>query len=560
MKTNSFILTASYELKGLDDHLVYKDEFVRCYLKSENSNHIKLIENESGIILYVGEKYNPSLNSESFAGTIIEYKKEENRIIVSADTLGTSIIFYEASESSFIVSNRLENLTKASQEVDWNSIQQYLNTGYTIDRTTFFKSIEQTLPLERIEFLCKGGILKKSPSGKNSSILEAECIESICEELITSITTRGSSILMASAGWDSRTLLAGGSDIYGAAYSHGDLESRELRLTSEIIKSLGLKHVKRGLEGLSLGVDTIEEMLEQLGYCIFPIWYRAAEHINKEYGLPLSSGVLGEQLGGHYGIASVGTRAEKFRSLIRSMYSNSLNEKYINTLQSKLTRPYSKHWFLSDEGNTHFRDLADSTQEVASQSLSNDLEKYGDWQSAFERFNMRHRARQYILKQAQASSSLSGYIIPFGDSRLADLVYRIPFKDRVHNKLNKKVLERLSPELLGYSMAATLVKASNPIILQELSRVLRIVKENIRKNFSARREQLGWFNYDYLNKSTLLHDLVDGLSNPIWDKERMYKSINAQVANGIDPGHTLDMICKIRTVDYYINNTSRKLS
>lgn len=45
---------------------------------------------------------------------------------------------------------------------------------------------------------------------------------------------------------------------------------------------------------------------------------------------------------------------------------------------------------------------------------------------------------------------------------------------------------------------------------------------------------------------------ISSLKSDIWSKERMLKTIASNQKNGIDAGSTMDMVCKIKTIDYYL--------
>jgi len=180
-------------------------------------------------------------------------------------------------------------------------------------------------------------------------------------------------------------------------------------------------------------------------------------------------------------------------------------------------------------------------------------EQFGDWQSAIENFNMEHRARQYILKQAQTANSTIGYIIPFSDDSLVDIVQQLPFQYRVHNKLNRLILKKRNPALLAPPMAATLISAHYPIIIQEVSRGVRVVIEEARNKLGLKPLRLGWFDYEHLYEKSLFHDIIDSLQLDLWNKQYMHEVIHPHPRKRFDAGSLLDMLCKIKTVDYYLS-------
>ena len=293
-------------------------------------------------------------------------------------------------------------------------------------------------------------------------------------------------------------------------------------------------------------------MIEELGFCVFPVWYIAGQRAQSTYNAPLSSGVLGEFLGGHYGLLSMGTRLQKMLASASLLNARFIRDEQFSAALERFATPAPDHWFLSTEGRDLLADTATSTKTIIQKKLDSELKRTGSWQSAIEAFNMEHRARQYILKQAQAASSTSGYIAPFADDRIAEIIQQIPFDNRVHNKLNQKLLKSNHPKLLDYSMAATLIPAKHPIFFQELSRGARIFFEQCRKLSGLSQPKLGWFNYEHLYQTNILNTITDSLTSTLWDKNRMHSTLERNPENSIDAGSTLDMLCKLKTLDYYL--------
>src|SRR5690554_5852835 len=107
-------------------------------------------------------------------------------------------------------------------------------------------------------------------------------------------------------------------------------------------------------------------------------------------------------------------------------------------------------------------------------------------------------------------------------------------------------------------MAATLIPARHPIILQELSRIVRISGEQLRSMVGKTPRRLGWFNYEHLYSGNTLHEIADSLIDPICDKRLMHQTLINNPQNHIDAGSTLDMLCKLKTVDHYLQYLNSK--
>ncbi|WP_298447384.1 hypothetical protein [uncultured Marinobacter sp.] len=546
---------------------VYSDSLCSLYVRVHNNKHIQHECNEDGFTVFIGETTrNPLANNITKApgqGTLIQYQKASGNIVITTDRLGTSLIYYSRDNNDILeISNRLDNLALAGKAPDWSSIQQYLNTGYTIGSNTFFHDVVQTLPNEKLTACCKDGFNIKRTTFKpdQTRSMETDTVDELIDTLSARLSTvlrdHPPSVLMMSAGWDSRTLLISGAENYRTAYTHGDLSSREIAISRSLTGILRMDHVFSDVQNLDISGNLLDAMLEELGFCVFPVWYIAGQRAQDTYNAPLSSGVLGEFLGGHYGLLSIGTRFQKILASASLLPGNLVTDDQFSKALERFTTPAPDHWFLSAAGRTILADAASSTKTIMRRKLDSAYEEYGDWQRALEAFNMEHRARQYILKQAQTAACTSGYITPFADDELAEIVNLIPFNCRVHNTLNQRLLKAKSSPLLNYSMAATLIPAKYPVILQELSRGARIFFEQARKLVGMNQPRLGWFNYEHLYQSNILQEITESLSLTLWDKPGMQKTINCNPKNGIDAGSTLDMLCKIKTVDYYIKMTN----
>lgn len=563
MKDTSFLLTNSkISSEAYVKNRVFQDEYISLFLNSKNENHIVFSPSLAGFRLFIGainpDFKKPNDEASLSPGTVISYDSSSRKLLITTDRLGTAIVFYETRNSrEFSVSNRLENLGIIEREKNWSAIQQYLNTGYTIGSDTFFEGISQTLPAQTLSLEINPPLrVEESIRGFQQEFLDLspeELEQKIISRLTSLLQELPKSTLMMSAGWDSRTLLAQGAKGYKSAYTHGDLSSREILISHKLSRRFRLDHHFIDTENQNFTPTLLDEMLAQLGFCIFPIWYLAAQRVQALNGGPLSSGVLGELLGGHYGLLSIGTRFHKLMSASSILVGGDLSDQQMERRVAEFCTPPEYFWFLTDDALSHFNKVAPKTKARMLDQINRFRSEEANWQRAIERFNMNHRARQYILKQAQASVSTVGYIAPFADDILAETSEIYPFKNRIHNKLNRRILSELNPVLLNEPMAATLISAKRPIIFQEISRVLRVFFEESTKLLGISPPRLGWFDYEYLYTTTLFEHWITSLKHEIWDKDRMRSTIKSNVTRGIDAGSTLDMLCKIKTVDHYIS-------
>ena len=562
MKPTSFSIALGQQRPKLHkEPCTFEDAQCSLWVNKSNDYHIQYRLEATGFMLFIGERSSQPFHTHEMThlpaqGTLIRYDSESRQFQLTCDRLGTAIVFYRTlSNGTVCFSNRLEHLVIKETTIDWHSIQQYLCRGYTLNNKTFFQEVQQTQPNQdtKVSLEEPSPRLSITERKRFTPVNGHPPIETVAERLKEHLKNSSHGILMMSAGWDSRTLLLNGRDPFVTAYSHGDLSSRELRIAQRLTGSERLDHLFTEISRLDFGPELLENMLEENGFCVFPIWYLAAKKLSKLYDAPLVSGVLGELLGGHYGLLSLGNRWQKLKSALFIFNKQTIPEHRIEAAVKKFAAPPTSHWFLTRDANEHFSSLANATAIATFDAMNQRYKTSGDWQLAIEQFNMDHRARQYILKQAQAASGILGYCLPFADERAVDATRQIPFADRVHNKANQHILQHYRPQLLSEPMSATLVGAKYPVPVQEFSRGLRIARELISKRFSKKGPQLGWFNYEHLYQRSTLNDIIESLNDEIWDKERMRSTIIMNPQNGIDAGSTLDMLCKIKFIDYIIN-------
>jgi len=559
MMPNSFLIAVGAPLNLPGQSPTYQNQGVELYTRHLNPRFIQA-NVTNGFRLFIGECHNSQGQTEDSqlqpAGTHIHFSEASLSLEIKCDHLGTAIVYWRQDRHRVLVSNRKENLATPDDAIDWPSIQQYLHTGFTVNSATFYKSIYQTEPGTRLAIESQPN--PSVSTGRISTSLAVtnqqtdQLLEQVINRLSQKLASSPASVIMMSAGWDSRTLLLNGAQNLAGAYTHGDLSSREIELARKLTGLQRLDHLFVDVRHSPITVELIEHMLEELGSAVFPIWFLASQNIQQWKNAPMMSGVLGELLGGHYGLMSWGSRAHKLSASLLLLNKRLISEDQVRKGIERYCTPPASHWFVSAAGQAMLDTHRNETRQRVTNAIEEDYRSCGDWQQALENFNMGHRARQYILKQAHAASGSIGYTLPFADPTLVELTRCLPFSERIHNRANRYMLKARKPDLLNESLAATLVPARYPILLQELSRGLRIAREALSQMRGKQKPRLGWFNYDHLYEERLLHELTDTLKADIWDKNKMHEAVDANPAKGIDAGSTLDMICKIKTVDHYL--------
>jgi hypothetical protein len=113
---------------------------------------------------------------------------------------------------------------------------------------------------------------------------------------------------------------------------------------------------------------------------------------------------------------------------------------------------------------------------------------------------------------------------------LLQAVSSVPFSKRAHNKVNKEIIKKLRLELLDLPMAATLVNARRPLLIQEGSRAVRkFVEKNdsmasiYRKLSRYGDRSFGWNNFRNIVNKEWIDSLTPLLSKKYGIKVKLQK-------------------------------------
>lgn len=568
IQPNSFLITyGDTECNDLDINPIYHDESknLKAYVHKKNEFYIRQEVTEDWFGIFVGERkdgsrYNQKLYQNPICGTSIEFIGKENKLVITSDITGSEIVYYSIHGSNIIVSNRLEHFSTKTTGINWKSVFLYLSYGYTLQEQTFYKSVNQIMPGEKIQIALMNNdvtthkVIHSVESTESQDSSTNICPEKeISQKLTETLANYADMSLMMSAGWDSRLLIASRKSPIKLCYTHGDLSSRETAIAKKVSGTVRLDHIFKDVTNIRIDNTILDKMIREHGHCLWPIWHTSSQLISEKYDLPITSGVIGARLGGHNGILSIGTRYQRaLRILYFYVPKFFRKSKLIGDIKKNYKLPAS-FWFTSNEANKLLSNIRNDIDYEIDKAIDKYLEKHKELGASFEFFNYNHISRQYMMKQPTMAKGFSGYYSPLSNPDLLMAVYRTPFHKRMNNALSKHVIRELNPALLNYPMAATLAKASSPILIQEMSRILRIFYEKAVYMIFKNKPSLGWFNYEHIYNESIFNDIIEDLRSDFWDKQRMANTLASNQANNIDAGSTLDMLCKIKTVDHYIS-------
>ena len=126
---------------------------------------------------------------------------------------------------------------------------------------------------------------------------------------------------------------------------------------------------------------------------------------------------------------------------------------------------------------------------------------------------------------------------------------------KVHNAINQEMLRQFAPDLLRFSCAAMLLPARSPLLIQEVSRLMRYVIENNlwRAHFITRglvkSPRFGYLDFEFLRNGRALESLVDGLRCDLWDYHAIRDRIPVVKDSTTSPATFSQTMLKIYNVD-----------
>jgi hypothetical protein len=373
---------------------------------------------------------------------------------------------------------------------------------------------------------------------------------------------------MLSGGWDSRTLLAAARSLPDkrvAGYTHGDTESRELRLVRQLAADLGVNCQLEAINDASYDIDALGHGFARVENVVFPHWHRAGALLACGGTATVSAGVYGEVLGGHYGPAMRLAGLKKALAVAKGIVG--VDQEMTNVEpQELLSRtyglfavdPFSRPWTVHEEAWRSAPSLLDTINTDIHADISRLVDRgISTSDQIVEAYISEHRGTQYINSQLLSCRAFVDIALPFVDQELLLAASRTPLSAKIHNRLNQQMLKTHAPESLQFPLAATLIAARNPMFLQETSRFCRSLMERAqwKLHFATKQRtappRLGWVNFEFLRDGKSLTTIVDDLRSCIWDRKALIERISACTARGYDqPLHPIsDAIMKVYTVD-----------
>jgi asparagine synthetase B (glutamine-hydrolysing) len=311
--------------------------------------------------------------------------------------------------------------------------------------------------------------------------------------------------LMMSAGWDSRLLLGAMLEHLGnhkvVAYTWGNPRSHELQVANQICRSTGVECIVKPLDDSLYEPSFLERTFNRVENVLYPQWHRASEQLAEIGVQSVSAGVYGEVLGGHYGpeMALAGMR----KAIV--VGAALIGIPVLFNAFERLRSPgrARKPWW---------RDLEQLSIKNREQLI--------------EAFMALTRGSRLINQQILSCRTDLDVALPFIDFDLLKIASQIPQSAKIHNTINRNLLQRYKASLLQFATGATLVPASMPILSQEVSRVIRLLSDNVSTKVNKfTRSRLSSRGLDFLRNGRALRTILDDLRSDIWDRNAIEQSI-----------------------------------
>lgn len=499
--------------------------------------------------------------------------RPDGTVELRVDPTGSFPLYYTSNDEGIAFSSHLRAIRLIREvEADSAAIAVFLREGFTYAGRTPYRGVRRLLPGQILSWVNgKGATLRESSRAWSSVDGDLSSPEEAADSILpflraameSGIDASADRRLMLSAGWDSRTLLAAAMGVGQAleAYSHGDVLSRELSIARRLAERAGIDWVARPIEADVWDLGHLERVFDRTECLVFPHWAWAGR--SRPDVSALLSGVLGEVLGGHYGGTMIGGNVERALSLVRGMAPLGEDDELDDSRLEELLRSLSPTrldtpWYLDAEVESDPGALLDEIQhdvfEDVARLAARDI---GLRSQLLEAFITEHRGVQYICAQPLSARCDVDIALPFGETEFFEKASSIPSHLKIHNRVNRSLVRALAPELLRPPMAATLVPASSPLIVQECSRLGRKLLETGGWRFhalsgrGARQPRWGWVDFEFLRSREIHRPVVESLRGPFWNMDAIRAGFEAAAqGHGEVSMHSLfDQMGKILTID-----------
>ena len=506
-------------------------------------------------------------------GNIAIWNEVHGRLAIANEWTGSFPLYYlHRPRQGFLFSSRMSVIESAIRcTVDALGLTEFLREACFFSDRSLWSNLRRLQPGQSLVYdIAADRVSITERSRLWTSIARTttrDATEAIWAHLGHATDISHSTSLMMSGGWDSRTLLAravASSPLEClTAYSHGDPSSREIRLAQRLAGESGIAFHQEPIDHRCYEIAELQMGFAREEHVVFPHWHRAGRIAAAAGPQMVMAGVYGEVLGGHYGRAMLLQGTAKVREVLRQLVGKATPSENISRSEFAALREFFHHdrvdrpWPIREDW---WRDAQISADQLNA-DVDQDLTRLKDRgihtvDQLIEAHVSEHRGSQYINAQVRSCRAYTEVSMPFAERGFLEAACAVPLAKKIHNRLNRELLRRYAPGLLRHPMAATLVAASRPLVVQEASRFARKGLElwRWRDHFTSggrvKSPRLSWVNFEFLRTGPELRTIIDDLKADFWDKSALLERAD-QLARGASvPTHPMsDQVMKIYTID-----------
>lgn len=544
-------LTSKFSLGGhthTDISSLYRNKEGMYFVVDGESSIYKsasqfVLNGETPIFELRDERFQPTVHCK---GNVAIFDQNNDSLYLLTDWTGTFPLYYVKVEHGLLFSSLIKPLAKIIEaNPDPIGIIQFMKYAYILNGRTHFKEISALLPGQALLYEARRNrlILYETSRAWTGQLEEEEfssIVDRIWNEMRRAVTRSlqfdQKNALMTSAGWDSRLLLSCMREnidrLKLLGYAHGDIQSRELILTSKIFRKSNIKYHLEAFNNSLYDLKFLQQGFERTENVIFPIWHRAGVLLAEEGVHTVSAGIFGEVLGGHYGKGMMLSDWEKMKYvashfLFRHRKQVSTYEQDFNSVYNFLRiDDFNKPWYIKDDYWISVTKIKENINADIESSLRRlELRGITNVDQLIEAYITESRASHYIAAQLLICRGYLNIANIFGDQELFFLSSLIPLNIKSYNFLNQALLRKYAPDLLCFPTAASFATAGSPIVIQEMTRLLRKTLNTLSWEIYYSTHGFigpkwgGWDNFEFLRDGKMLNILLENIRNDFVDKK-----------------------------------------
>ena len=478
---------------------------------------------------------------------------------LATEWTGAFPLYYTRVNGGLLFSSHLRPLSKIVKATpDPIGMIQFMKYGFILAGRTFFKEIHRLMPGQALAYQQNNDYIKVYETSKAWKDYEEEIDFGELVKYNWSILVKATQrclefsskhALMASAGWDTRLLLSVFQELNETdnllCYTHGDLKSREISITKQMVEDLGINHHLEAIDGDMYDLQDLQRGFDRVENVVHAHWHRAGVRL-AEAGIEcVSAGVLGEVIGGRHGmhwpmlpiserdkIAIVTSHLLRFRRNRPSKNSKDISSFYDCLHLDKINKPWyvrSEYWNnIPGIKEEMYADMEEFVHRLKARGIEN-VEK------VFEAYTAEYFGSQYLTPQLLSCRADLNIAILFADQELYDLTSRIPLTFKIVHSLQQAILRGFSSELLRYPNAAAFLNSKLPIPILEVSRILRKLFESMSwkicraTNGRYKPKPTGWATFESLGNCQALKNIADNLYCDMIDKNEIQNRLKSRL-------------------------------